>query len=182
MFMTVKIKKAALCGAAILALLAAVLFSRQLSKPAMSYPIDVYRGDTEAQKNPITFGTYISLFPQLIAGPIVRYKDVAEQLSDRTHSVEKFSSGVCRFTVGLGKKVLIANNIGALWDVYAAKGASELTVLGSWLGIIAFTLQIYFDFSGYSDMTWDSERPMLRAASHWPLSTAPMPARMISET
>lgn len=119
---------------------------------AMSYPIDVYRGDTEAQKNPITFGTYISLFPQLIAGPIVRYKDVAEQLSDRTHSVEKFSSGVCRFTVGLGKKVLIANNIGALWDVYAAKGASELTVLGSWLGIIAFTLQIYFDFSGYSDM------------------------------
>jgi len=119
---------------------------------AMSYPIDVYRGDTEAQRNPVLFGTYISLFPQLIAGPIVRYKDVAEQLSSRTHSVDKFSSGVCRFTVGLGKKVLIANNIGALWDIYAVKGAADLTVLGSWMGIIAFTLQIYFDFSGYSDM------------------------------
>jgi alginate O-acetyltransferase complex protein AlgI len=119
---------------------------------AMSYPIDVYRGDAETQKNPLLFGTYISLFPQLIAGPIVRYKDVADQLTYRVHSTEKFSSGVCRFTVGLGKKVLIANNIGALWDVYAAKGAADLTVLGSWLGIIAFTLQIYFDFSGYSDM------------------------------
>jgi alginate O-acetyltransferase complex protein AlgI len=77
---------------------------------------------------------------------------VADQLSSREHSTEKFASGVCRFTVGLGKKVLIANNIGALWDVYAAKSAAELTVLGSWLGIAAFTLQIYFDFSGYSDM------------------------------
>lgn len=119
---------------------------------AMSYPIDVFRGDSDTQKNPILFGTYISLFPQLIAGPIVRYKDVADQLACREHSTEKFASGVCRFAVGLGKKVLIANNIGALWDVYAAKGAAELTALGSWLGIIAFTLQIYFDFSGYSDM------------------------------
>ncbi|HNX99658.1 MAG TPA: MBOAT family protein [Oscillospiraceae bacterium] len=119
---------------------------------AMSYPIDVYRGDTEPQRNPLLFGTYISLFPQLIAGPIVRYKDVDDQLQSRVHSTEKFASGVCRFTIGLGKKVLIANNVGALWDVYAAKGAADLTVLGSWLGIIAFTLQIYFDFSGYSDM------------------------------
>ena len=119
---------------------------------AMSYPIDVYRGDADAQKNPILFGTYISLFPQLIAGPIVRYKDVADQIDSRVHSTEKFASGVRRFAVGLGKKVLIANNIGALWDVYAAKSAAELTALGSWIGIIAFTLQIYFDFSGYSDM------------------------------
>lgn len=119
---------------------------------AMSYPIDVYRGDAQEQKNPLIFGSYISLFPQLIAGPIVRYKDVADQLQSRVHSTEKFASGVCRFTIGLGKKVLIANNVGALWDVYAAKSASNLTVLGSWLGIIAFTLQIYFDFSGYSDM------------------------------
>lgn len=119
---------------------------------AMSYPIDLYRGDAETQRNPLLFGTYISLFPQLIAGPIVRYKDVADQLNERRHGVDKFSSGVQRFVIGLGKKVLIANNVGALWDTYAAMGSGELTVLGSWLGILAFTLQIYFDFSGYSDM------------------------------
>ena len=116
----------------------------------MSYPIDVYRGDTEEQKNFIRFGTFVALFPQLIAGPIVRYKDVASQLSARRLNAEKFSSGVQRFTVGLGKKVLIANNIGALWDVYAA--APELSFAGAWLGAIAFSLQLYFDFSGYSDM------------------------------
>ena len=113
----------------------------------MSYPIDVYRGDTEEQKNFIRFGTFVALFPQLIAGPIVRYKDVASQLGARRLNAEKFSSGVQRFTVGLGKKVLIANNIGALWDVYAA--APELSFAGAWL---AFSLQLYFDFSGYSDM------------------------------
>lgn len=118
----------------------------------MSYPIDVYRGDASVQKNFISFGTFVALFPQLIAGPIVRYKDVADQLDFRANNIEQFASGVQRFIVGLGKKVLIANNIGRLWDVYAAAGASELTVLGSWLGIIAFSLQIYFDFSGYSDM------------------------------
>ena len=118
----------------------------------MSYPIDVYRGDAAVQKNYISFGTFVALFPQLIAGPIVRYKDVAEQLNFRANSVEQFASGIQRFVIGLGKKSLIANNIGALWDVYAAAGASELTLLGSWLGIAAFTLQIYFDFSGYSDM------------------------------
>ena len=116
----------------------------------MSYPIDVYRGDTEEQKNFIRFGTFVALFPQLIAGPIVRYKDVASQLGARRLNAEKFSSGVQRFTVGLGKKVLIANNIGALWDVYAA--APELSFAGAWLGAIAFSLQLYFDFSGYSDM------------------------------
>ena len=116
----------------------------------MSYPIDVYRGDTEAQKNYIRFGTFVALFPQLIAGPIVRYKDVASQLGARKLSTEQFSSGVQRFVVGLGKKVLIANNIGALWDVYSS--ASELSFAGAWLGAIAFSLQLYFDFSGYSDM------------------------------
>jgi alginate O-acetyltransferase complex protein AlgI len=118
----------------------------------MSYPIDVYRGDTNIQRNYVSFGTYVALFPQLIAGPIVRYKDIDDQLSYREHSVDKFASGVRRFTIGLAKKVLLANNVGILWDTYAAMGANELTLAGSWLGIIAFTLQIYFDFSGYSDM------------------------------
>jgi len=118
----------------------------------MSYPIDIYRGDGSLQKNFISFGTFVALFPQLIAGPIVRYKDVADQLNFRAGSMEQFSSGVRRFTVGLGKKVLIANNIGMLWDIYKATAPGDLTVLGAWLGILAFTLQIYFDFSGYSDM------------------------------
>ena len=118
----------------------------------MSYTIDVYRNDAPVQKNIIKFGDYVSLFPQLIAGPIVRYKDVAEQLNEREHSVDKFASGVRRFIVGLAKKVLLANNIGMLWDVYKVMPAEELTTLGAWLGIIAFSFQIYFDFSGYSDM------------------------------
>jgi alginate O-acetyltransferase complex protein AlgI len=118
----------------------------------MSYPIDVYRGDANVQKNFISFGTFVALFPQLIAGPIVRYKDVADQLNFRASSVDQFASGVRRFMIGLAKKTLIANNLGSLWDIYAAASASELTMLGSWLGIIAFSLQLYFDFSGYSDM------------------------------
>ena len=118
----------------------------------MSYPIDIYRGDSDTQKNFISFGTFVALFPQLIAGPIVRYKDVADQLGFRATSIQQFASGVQRFIVGLGKKVLIANNIGMLWDIYSATPAGELTVLGSWMGILAFSLQIYFDFSGYSDM------------------------------
>ena len=118
----------------------------------MSYPIDVYRGDTDVQRNYISFGTFVALFPQLIAGPIVRYKDVADQLGFRASSIDQFSSGVERFMVGVAKKVLIANSLGKLWDYYAAIPDGGLTVLGSWLGIIAFTLQIYFDFSGYSDM------------------------------
>lgn len=117
----------------------------------MSYPIDVYRGDSHVQKNYISFGTFVALFPQLIAGPIVRYKDVADQLDFRANSVDQFASGVERFMIGIGKKVLIANNIGALWDVYAAS-CGDLTFVGSWLGAIAFSLQIYFDFAGYSDM------------------------------
>ena len=118
----------------------------------MSYPIDIYRGDAELQRNFISFGTFVALFPQLIAGPIVRYKDVADQLDFRSGGIGQFSSGVRRFTVGLAKKVLLANNIGMLWDVYSSKAPGELTVLGAWLGIFAFTMQIYFDFSGYSDM------------------------------
>ncbi len=117
----------------------------------MSYPIDVYRGDGAVQKDFITFGTFVALFPQLIAGPIVRYKDVAAQLERRSPCAEQFSAGVVRFTTGLAKKVLIANNVGALWDIYAASPAT-LTTAGAWLGALAFSLQIYFDFSGYSDM------------------------------
>ena len=117
----------------------------------MSYPIDVYRGDADVQKNYISFGTFVALFPQLIAGPIVRYKDVADQLGFRASSVDQFASGVERFMIGVGKKVLIANNIGALWDVYAAS-CGDLTFVGSWIGAAAFSLQIYFDFAGYSDM------------------------------
>ena len=100
----------------------------------MSYPIDVYRGDADVQRNYISFGTFVALFPQLIAGPIVRYKDVADQLGFRASSIDQFSSGVERFIGGLAKKVLIANNIGALWDVYAAD-PGNLTTLGAWLGI-----------------------------------------------
>lgn len=119
---------------------------------ALSYTIDVYRGVVPVQKNPITFGTYIALFPQLIAGPIVQYKTVEEQLSGRRESAAQFSSGVHRFVVGLGKKVLIANQVGALWDSIQALPMESLPALTAWLGAVAFTFQIYFDFSGYSDM------------------------------
>ncbi len=118
----------------------------------MSYTIDVYRGDTRVQKNIITFGTFVTLFPQLIAGPILQYKDLDAQLEQRDHTVERFALGVQRFCVGLAKKVLLANNLGKLWDVYLATPGAELTTLGAWLGIVAFSLQLYFDFSGYSDM------------------------------
>lgn len=118
----------------------------------MSYTIDVYRGDAKMQKNFITFGAYVALFPQLIAGPIVRFKDVAEQLDHRKETISQFSKGILRFMVGLGKKVLIANQVGALWSQIAAMPDSELTTAMAWLGVVAFTLQIYFDFSGYSDM------------------------------
>lgn len=115
---------------------------------SMSYIIDVYRNDAPVQRNPLTFGTYVSLFPQLIAGPIVRYHDVAAQLESRQHTLDKFSSGILLFTLGLAKKVLLANPMGALWDQLRLSGG----MLGSWVGIIAYALQIYFDFSGYSDM------------------------------
>ena len=119
---------------------------------ALSYVIDVYRGTVAAQKNPITFGTYIALFPQLIAGPIVQYKTVEQQLCGRRETAAQFAEGIGRFTVGLGKKVLIANQVGALWDTVAALPGTSLTAGTAWLGALAFTFQIYFDFSGYSDM------------------------------
>lgn len=118
----------------------------------MSYTIDVYRGDAKVQKNLITFGAYVSLFPQLIAGPIIRFKDVAEQLDHRKDSLSLFSKGIVRFIIGLAKKVLIANQIGILWEEISAISTENLTTVTAWLGILAFTLQIYFDFSGYSDM------------------------------
>jgi len=118
----------------------------------MCYTIDVYRGDTKAQRNIVSFGAYVSLFPQLIAGPIVRYQTIAEQMDCRTHSSDQFSLGVRRFVCGLAKKVLLANNIGLLWNTISQTDAANLTVLSAWLGLIAFSFQIYFDFSGYSDM------------------------------
>lgn len=118
----------------------------------MSYVIDVYRGKVAAQKNFINFGTYVTLFPQLIAGPIVRYSTIEKQLTSRRETIEGFSSGLMCFAAGLAKKVLIANNIGLLWDSVHATALPELSALSAWLGIIAFAFQIYFDFSGYSDM------------------------------
>jgi len=116
----------------------------------MSYTIDVYRRDAPVQRNIVTFGTYVTLFPQLIAGPIVQYKTVAEQLKSRREDLEKFVSGIQRFTVGLAKKVLLANAIGQLWN--QSLEAQNLTAAGAWLGLAAYAFQIYFDFSGYSDM------------------------------
>lgn len=118
----------------------------------MSYTIDIYRHDANVQKNIFDFATYVTLFPQLIAGPIVRYKDVDEQLKHRTHSIDQFSEGINRFVIGLSKKVLLANNIGVLWESIKMSDYAQLSVLGAWLGAIAFAFQIYFDFSGYSDM------------------------------
>lgn len=118
---------------------------------AMSYTIDVYHDDVRVQKNLIDFGMYITMFPQLIAGPIVRYADVQDQLADRSVTTADFSEGVMRFVVGLGKKVLLANQMGAVWsDIYALGG--DVSALMAWTGAIAYTFQIYFDFSGYSDM------------------------------
>ena len=116
----------------------------------MSYTIDVYRGEAKAQRNIINFGAYVTLFPQLIAGPIVRYQTVADELEHRECSADLFADGVKRFACGIGKKVLLANNIGLLWE--AASAQATPTVLTAWLGVIAYGFQIYFDFSGYSDM------------------------------
>ena len=119
----------------------------------MSYTIDVYRRDAPVQRNIIDFGAYVTLFPQLIAGPIVKYKTVAAALAKRTVTSQDFGSGACRFTVGLAKKVLLANAAGALWEsCQASQAAGGLTAAGGWTGLLAFGFQIYFDFSGYSDM------------------------------
>lgn len=118
----------------------------------MSYTIDVYRGVVKPQKNFIAFGTYVSLFPQLIAGPIVRYQTVEQELMNRGVTKEMLSYGIQRFVCGLGKKVLLANNIGVLWSYITVYPEEKLTMIMAWFGIIAFMFQIYFDFSGYSDM------------------------------
>ena len=118
----------------------------------MSYSIDVYRGEVMAQRNLITFGTYVSMFPQLIAGPIVIYKDVEKQLEEREVDTQHLSDGIQRFVLGLGKKVLLANSIGALWEQVKLLPIEDLSVATAWIGAAAFSLQIYFDFSGYSDM------------------------------
>ena len=116
----------------------------------LSYTIDVYRKDVPAQRNLISLATYISLFPQLIAGPIVRYSDVELQLNDRIHSKEKFALGMRRFVMGLSKKILIANQLGELCDIFLV--SNDKSILFYWLYAISFMLHIYFDFSGYSDM------------------------------
>ena len=116
----------------------------------LSYCVDVYRGDTASQKNLISFAAYVSMFPQLIAGPIVRYTDVAKELAQRTLSTDLAYEGVRRFLVGLSKKILLANQLAELGDVFRASG--EKSVLFYWLYAVSFTLYIYFDFSGYSDM------------------------------
>lgn len=117
----------------------------------LSYTIDVYRGDTASQKNIVSFGTYVSFFPQLIAGPIVRYVDISKMLDERRETIGQFAEGVKLFLAGLAKKVLIANQMGLLWDTLReTTGANGIA--GVWIGIFAYALQIYFDFSGYSDM------------------------------
>ena len=118
----------------------------------MSYPIDLYRHDTDPQKKFINFGAYVTMFPQLIAGPIVRYRDIAEMLNHRKENTAQFSSGVIRFTVGLCKKVLLANSAGTVWKYVTSLSTAQTSVMTAWLGILFYALQIYFDFSGYSDM------------------------------
>lgn len=116
----------------------------------LSYLVDAYRKDCKAQKNIISFGAYVSMFPQLIAGPIVRYIDIAKQLEHREHTIEKISLGIRRFILGLSKKVILANSLGELCSIF--RMSSDGSVLYYWLYALAFVLQIYFDFSGYSDM------------------------------
>lgn len=118
----------------------------------MSYTIDVYRGEAKVQKNLLDFAVFVTMFPQLIAGPIVKYRQIAERLHDRPFELQGTGYGVGRFVTGLAKKVLLANNIGLLWDVIKAMDYGGISALTAWLGILAFALQIYFDFSGYSDM------------------------------
>ena len=118
----------------------------------LSYVVDVYLDKVKVQKSLISFALYVTMFPQLVAGPIVKYSDIDYQLTNRKESINKFGQGVDRFIIGLGKKVLLANNIGIIWTTIQAMNIDSISVLTSWIGIIAYTFQIYFDFSGYSDM------------------------------
>jgi len=119
---------------------------------SISYIIDVYRNRVTAQTNLINHSLYITLFPQLIAGPIVRYSDISEQIKERKVNLAKFASGVERFIIGLSKKILIANTFAAVADDIFAQNPHDLSTSVAWLGILSYTIQIYFDFSGYSDM------------------------------
>lgn len=118
----------------------------------MSYIVDLYSGKIKAQRSLATFALYVSLFPQLIAGPIVKYKDVCDQLMNRKESWAMYSKGFNRFIIGLSKKLLLANTLGSIYSSVQAAGTAEMSMLTAWIGIICYTLQIYFDFSGYSDM------------------------------
>ena len=118
----------------------------------LSYTIDVYRGKTKAERNILDFAAFVTLFPQLIAGPIVKYTDVSRELKEREITLQHISDGIVLFIFGLGKKVLIANNVGSLWDQVQAIGFANISTPLAWLGIIAYSFQIYFDFSGYSLM------------------------------
>ena len=117
---------------------------------SLSYTVDVYRGNVPVQRNPISFGAYVTLFPQLIAGPIVRYADIARELENRTHSWEDVTLGIRRFLMGLGKKIILADNFALLVSIF--RDSNEKSLVFYWMYAIAFTLNIYFDFSGYSDM------------------------------
>ena len=117
---------------------------------SMSYTIDVYRGESAALRDPIDFACFVAMFPQLVAGPIVRFSEVADQLRERSHTLAKFARGVVFFSLGMAKKVLIANPCGKLADI--AFGANAIETIDAWLGVVAYAFQIYFDFSGYSDM------------------------------
>ena len=118
----------------------------------ISYTIDLYRGDCSLQKNYVAFGTYVTLFPQLIAGPIVRYRDIDEQLTDRRESTDDFANGVTRFCAGLAKKVLLGDALAAGYEYYRSIAVLSPTMLGAWMTVILYTLHLYYDFSGYSDM------------------------------
>lgn len=118
----------------------------------MSYTIDVYRGEAKVQRNLLDFGVFVAMFPQLIAGPIVKYREVEERLHNRRISLVAVSAGMRRFCIGMAKKVLLANNIGVLWTTVSEMDFGEMSVLTAWIGILAYAFQIYFDFSGYSDM------------------------------
>jgi Predicted membrane protein involved in D-alanine export len=119
---------------------------------SMSYIIDVYLGKVSAQKKFLSYATFVTMFPQLVAGPIVRYIDIEKQIDNRKENINQFIAGIELFVMGLAKKVLLANNIGLLWSSIKQTPIGEITILTAWLGIISFTFQIYFDFSGYSDM------------------------------
>jgi len=118
----------------------------------LSYTIDLYRRRINVQKNPVSLAAYVTLFPQVVAGPIVRYEHIAAELDNRRIDLDMVYEGLCRFVLGLGKKVLLANNIGVLWALVKGGDFASMSVVTAWLGILAFTFQIYFDFSGYSDM------------------------------